>query len=351
MKVGIATVQVPFITGGAEALAQSLWKELRLRGYESEIFAIPFKWYPAETLLHCMIMGRLMDLTEVNGYAIDVLVGLKFPAYYTRHDRKVIWLLHQHRQAYDLWGTEFGDMHAWPDSERLRRAIHEHDIRYMSEAKRIFTIAQKVTGRVNKYTGLTATTLYHPPPSHELLHCETFDPFVFYPSRIDKMKRQRLLVEAARHLKSEMKIVIAGSGVPTEIDYLQTLIREHNLESRVRLAGFISDEEKRTLYAQCRCTFFGGYDEDYGYIPLESFYSRKPAIVLDDSGGGLEFIEEGRNGYVVPNDPVQLAAKIDQLGFDRDLAERLGDRGFAVMHEKEISWDHVISSLLGAAGV
>jgi glycosyltransferase involved in cell wall biosynthesis len=165
------------------------------------------------------------------------------------------------------------------------------------------------------------------------------------------MKRQRLLVEAARYLESDMKVVIAGTGLRTELDHLESLIREHDLEERVRLAGFISDEEKRALYADCCCTFFGGYDEDYGYVPLESSYSRKPVVVFDDAGGGREFVEDGRNGYVIPADPVTLARRLDQLCLDPGLAERMGARGFDQVQDLAISWDHVISSLLGAAGV
>jgi glycosyltransferase involved in cell wall biosynthesis len=298
-----------------------------------------------------MIMGRLADLRESYCERIDVLVALKFPAYYTRHDRKVVWLLHQHRQAYDLWETQFGDIHTWPDGEWLRNVIREHDIRYLSEARRVFTTSQTVSKRLERFTGVGSTPLYHPPPDHELLYCDKYEPFVFYPSRIDNMKRQRLLVEAARHLESNMKIVIAGAGLQTELDHLESMIREHDLGDRVRLAGFISDEDKRALYADCRCTFFGGYDEDYGYVPLESFYSRKPIVVLDDSGGGREFVEDGRNGYIIPNDPVTLARMLDQLCLDRGLAERLGGRGFDLVQEMAISWDHVISSLLRAAGV
>ena len=104
MKIAIATVQVPFITGGAEIHAEMLCRELKKRGYQADIVTIPFKWYPTDTLLNCMLMGRMMDLNEVNGEKIDRVIAMKFPAFYLQHENKVLWLLHQHRQAYDLWG-------------------------------------------------------------------------------------------------------------------------------------------------------------------------------------------------------------------------------------------------------
>ena len=51
-----------------------------------------------------------LDLSETVGVAVDRLIGLKFPAYLIPHPRKVIWLLHQHRQAYDLWQHPLNDL-------------------------------------------------------------------------------------------------------------------------------------------------------------------------------------------------------------------------------------------------
>ncbi len=127
MKIAIATVQVPFITGGAEILTNLLQHELVKQGHEAEIVSVPFKWYPSETLLNCMIMGRMMDLTEVNGEKIDLVIAMKFPAYYVKHPNKVLWLMHQHRQAYDLWRTEYDDMHTWEDGEFIRKTIISND--------------------------------------------------------------------------------------------------------------------------------------------------------------------------------------------------------------------------------
>ena len=145
MKIAIATVQVPFIRGGAEVLAQSLQEQLVLRGHHCDVVSVPFKWYPVEALVDCMMMGRMLDLREVNGERIDVVVALKFPAYYTKHENKVVWLLHQHRQAYDLWGTEFGDLHTFTDGERLREMIRKLDTRYLGEARAIYTTAENVS--------------------------------------------------------------------------------------------------------------------------------------------------------------------------------------------------------------
>ena len=347
MKVAIAMVQVPFITGGAEIHAQMLKDELKKRGHEADITTIPFKWYPAQAIIDCMVMGRMMDLTEVNGEKIDLVIALKFPAYYVKHPNKVLWLLHQHRQAYDLWGTPYGDLHNFTGGESVREFIIQNDNKYIAEAKAVYTNAQNTANRLQKYNNIHCEALYHPPANHEKLYCQDYGDFIFYPSRIDKLKRQRLMVEAARYTKSNVKFIIAGSGSKVEMDYITNYIQKYHLEDKVKLTGFISEEEKINYYANCLGVYFGAYDEDYGYITLEGFFSHKAVIVHPDSGVPLEFVEDGKNGYVVPGEGPELAKIFDKLYQDRQLARKLGEAGYQTLLEKQINWDYVINKLLG----
>ena len=156
MKIAIATVQVPFITGGAEIHCDLLRQELIKRGHKAEIITIPFKWYPTDQLVNCMMMGRMMDLSETNGEKIDKVIAMKFPAFYVKHEDKVLWMLHQHRQAYDLWNTPYGDLHNLPNGEEIRDFIRACDNKYISEARKIFTNAETTAKRLKEYNGIEA---------------------------------------------------------------------------------------------------------------------------------------------------------------------------------------------------
>lgn len=347
MKVAIASVQVPFISGGAELLAEQLRRQLVKRGHHADVITLPFKWYPAQALLDCMEMGERLDLSEVNGEKIDRVIALKFPAYYLRHPDKVVWLLHQHRQAYDLWQTRFGDLHGFDGGEKVRRIIKANDTRSLGEARGLYAISRNTAARLHEHNGLNAEVLYHPPADHERLHCQTYEPFIFYPSRIDGMKRQELLVEAARHLRSATQILLAGTGSADALGRLRQQIARHDLGDRVKLLGFISTDEKIDYYARCLAVYFGAYDEDYGYVALEALWSGKPVLVHPDAGGPLEFIEDGHNGHVVAADPVALAERIDTLACRPDLARDMGHAGRASLKQHRIDWDHVVDTLLG----
>ena len=346
MRIAIAMVQVPFIRGGAEIHAEMLADELKKRGHQVDIVTIPFKWYPWESLVNCMTMGRMVDLTEVNGEKIDKVIAMKFPAYYVKHDNKVLWLLHQHRQAYDLWGTPYGDLDKLSNGEEIKELITECDNKYLREAKHIFTNAQTTSDRLKKYNNIDSTALYHPPLNSEKLYCEEYGEYVFYASRIDAIKRQRLLVEAAKYIKTDAKVIVAGNGSKEEVGYLKKIISENNLEEKVKLVGFISEEEKIKYSAKGFCGYFGAYNEDYGYITLEGFFSQKPVIVHKDAGGPLEFVEDNYNGYVINDDPKEIAAKIDYLYNNKDEAKRLGENGRKTLQEKHMDWDYVIEQLL-----
>ena len=171
MRVLIATVQVPFVRGGAEILASGLEQALRAAGHDSEIVAIPFKWYPPERILDHMLACRLLDLTESCGNRVDRVIALKFPAYLIPHPDKVAWLLHQHRTAYELWAHELGDLIRYPNGTAVRDAIRQADQRHLGEAKAVLTISANVSQRLKRFCNIDSEPLYHPPRDAERFYC------------------------------------------------------------------------------------------------------------------------------------------------------------------------------------
>ncbi len=196
MRVGLLTVQVPFVRGGAEMLAESLAREIRRAGHQAEIIGIPFRWYPGSRIPEHMLACRLVDVEESCGAPIDRVIGLKFPAYLMRHSNKVMWILHQYRSAYDLWGNELGDLHHAPDGAHIRAAILSADRRLIPEARACYTISKNVSNRLRQYCQIPSTPLYHPPPGANLLAVKEYGEFLLFPSRINRTKRQDLVLKA-----------------------------------------------------------------------------------------------------------------------------------------------------------
>jgi len=149
----------------------------------------------------------------------------------------------------------------------------------------------------------------------------------------------RLLIEALALTQTKTKCVIVGTG-PAEKD-LKVLVRRHHLSRRVEFAGAVDVDRLLELYAGCLAVFFAPFDEDYG-----PFNSQKPVLTSFDSGGVLEFVEDGQNGFVASQGrPEELASAIDRLYRDRALCQQFGQSGQETV--KDITWDWTIDRLLG----
>lgn len=346
MKVLIVSAHVPFIFGGAEILENNLKKALIEKGHEAEISKIGFKWYPAERIPEHILATRLLDFTETAGDKIDLLIGLKFPAYYVKHPNKVLWVLHQHRPAYDLWGTPYQDLPSNESGTRVRQIIINSDNKFLPEAKKIFTLSKNVSSRLKRFNNISSTPLYHPPDGVENLIQGKYEDYVFYPSRLGLLKRQDLVINAMKYTKSNIKLIIAGRpDSKYDKEKLSNMIDEHNLKDKVSLLVNISNEEKSNLFANCLGSIFVPYDEDYGYVTLESFYSKKPVITTTDAGCPLEFVDDGKNGFVVSPEPKDIASVLDKLYFDKKNAQNMGENGFNKITSMNLSWDNVVNSL------
>jgi glycosyltransferase involved in cell wall biosynthesis len=346
MKVCILSVQVPFTTGGAELHAESLRRELQKRGCEAEIVLIPFKWYPPKQLLNCMLMARLIDLEEVNGTKIDRVIALKFPAYFAPHSQKVCWVLHQHRQAYDLYGTPMSDLWQTGKGRSMAAEIKRWDDEFLPQSRAIFANSKTVADRLLRFNNIQSTPLYHPPFDHDKFCSGRFDNFIFYPGRFDALKRQHLLVDALGHVRGDLRLVLCGNYASDYGRRLVAKIKKSPLARRIEVLGEISQEKKIELYANCLAVYNGVIDEDYGYVTLEAFCAGKPVITHTDSGGPLEFVVDRENGFITAPDPHDLAGVLSRLVAQSSEARRLGENGKEMLRAKNISWDHVTERLL-----
>jgi glycosyltransferase involved in cell wall biosynthesis len=347
LRILIATVRVPFVTGGAEVLADGLRRALVDAGHQAEIVAIPFKWYPPERILEQMLACRLFDLSETVGIPVDRLIALKFPAYLTPHPRKAIWMLHQHRQAYDLWQHPLNDLHTYANGAEVRAAIHRADTELIPQARGIFTISRNVAFRMHAYCALNATPLYHPPQDADHFYTRPAQDYLYFPSRINPLKRQDLVLEALARTRSQVKVRFSGpSAEPGFERKCAALAQKSGFENRVEWLGAVSEEEKRDLYARSLGVLFPPVDEDYGYITLEAMLAHKPVITCTDSGGPLEFVTHRESGIVAEPTPEALAAAMDELWEDREAAKRWGAAGRQRYDDLHISWSYVIERLL-----
>src|SRR3954454_18363990 len=241
MRIAVCAPQVPFTRGGAEIFADDLVAELRERDHETELVSVPYKWYPGERVLSQAFVWRLLDLTESDGRAIDLVIATKFPSYAVRHPNKVVWLLHQFRQAYELDRTPLGQFGESPEDRATRRAVQRLDRVALHDARRGFATSRTVAAPRGRWPGVVAEVM--PPPPQELAYrCDGYGDFVLSVGRLDRAKRIDLLIEAAH--EADVDVVVAGDGRDrARLEALAT--------GRARFAARVSEAELASLYASC----------------------------------------------------------------------------------------------------
>jgi len=342
-RIIVAETQVPFVQGGAELHVRALVEQLQRRGYEVEKVAIPFRPQPKSELLAQAAAWRLLDLSTSNAQPIDLLIATRFPTYFARHPRKVAWVIHQHRAAYELCGTEYSDFEHTPEDVALRRRLIELDVRMLGECRRVFANAKNTANRLTKFNGVAAQALYHPPPLADRLVPGSYGDYFLVVGRLEAVKRAELAVRAMRHVPAPMRLMIVGEG--SQRSAVERAAAESGLGERVVFVGSAEGNELARLYSGARAVIYAPFDEDYGYVTLEAFLSAKPVITASDSGGTLEFVVDGGNGFVCDPTADAIGAAATRLAQDATLAARLGDAGRN--RARTITWDGVVEQLLG----
>ena len=334
---------MPFVRGGAELHVGSLIAQLQRRGHAVERVAIPFRPQAKSEILAQAAAWRLLELSVSNEQPIDLLIATRFPSYFARHPRKVAWVIHQHRTAYELCGTPYSDFDHTEADVGLRRQLLDLDRRMLGECRHVFTNAQNTASRLEKFNGVAARALYHPPPLAGRLRQGDYGAYVLAVGRLEAVKRPDLAIRALAHVPAPMRLVIVGEG--SQRGLAGRAVAESGLGDRVVFAGAVSADQLIGLYADARAVVYAPFDEDYGYVTLEAFLSAKPVITATDSGGTLEFVRDGENGFVCTPEPSAIGHAIARLAVDPDLARRLGQNGLA--RAAQVTWDGVVEQLLG----
>lgn len=339
----VCEAQVPFVHGGAEVHVRELVRELRERGYRTELVSVPFKWYPKEEILPHAAAWRLLDLSESNGQPVDLVIGTKFPSYFARHPNKVAWLIHQYRAAYELCGTEYSDFSHTELDVGLRDTLIRLDTDMLGECRAIYTNAKNTAARLAKFNALHAEPLYHPPRLAPRLTPGRYGDYILSIGRIESVKRVDLVAGAMVHVDPGVRLLIAGDG--TQRANVERVVHAQGVADRVAFLGAVGDDELVELYRDALAVVYPPFDEDFGYVTLEAFLARKPVITCSDSGGPNEFVVDGDNGFVCAPTSESIASAVNRLAADRRLAARMGDAGHIAA--SAVTWDGVIEKLVG----
>jgi glycosyltransferase involved in cell wall biosynthesis len=163
-------------------------------------------------------------------------------------------------------------------------------------------------------------------------------PTALYLGRLKKYKRVDLILRAAARLREdgqELRLVIAGKGDHREA--LEQLSHELAISDIVEFAGFVTEEQKRTLFRRSWVHVLTSPKEGWGISNLEAA-ACGTATVASDSPGLRDSVRDGETGYLVPHGDIDaLAQRLRAILQDTTLRDRLG--GNAHEFAARYSWD------------
>ena len=342
-RICVVTSDVPFVSGGHLTIARSLVLQLREFGYQADLVLTPQNRFGRQ--LSAYLANWLTDVGLTGEEErIDQVISLRFPSYAVRHPNHICWLNHRMREYYDLWETFYPTLGLKGRiKERTRRFLIHRIDNYLlkKKVKRLYALSKTIQSRLLRWGTIPSQVLYPPAPVRRY-RTSAYQNFIFAVSRLDRLKRMDLLIDAFALVKNRgIGCLIAGEG--REEGNLLRKIKEKGLEGRVRLLGRVDDNTLVDYYARCRGIFFGPFNEDYGFVTLEAFSSRKPVLTCEDSGGPAELVQDEVSGFVVPPLPAVIAERIDLMAEDPALCQRMGDKGFELT--LQITWDKVVQEL------
>jgi len=173
-------------------------------------------------------------------------------------------------------------------------------------------------------------------------------PFTFVSvNRFDPLKKLEILIEAMSLLKEDIqdsifekiKLKIAGAvtyGRPGWQKYaseLQKMVIELGLSANIEIIVNPSHSEKESLLTESHTLLYSAINEHFGIGICDGFLHSLP-VIASNSGGPLEIIDHGVNGFLAEPTGVGFAKYMRMLIKDTERAEIMGKKGHEDLNEK-----------------
>src|SRR6185312_6872915 len=187
-------------------------------------------------------------------------------------------------------------------------------------------------------------------------------PYILFVGRITRQKGVTHLVDAIRHLPSDVQVVLcAGAPDTPEIaaEMRQKIDEAKKTHPRVVwIEKMISRAEAIQMYSNARLFCCPSVYEPFGIINLEAM-ACNTAVVASATGGIKEVVVDGKTGFLVPfnPDPVtgfpvqpdkfarDLAARLNELYNDPNRCHQFGESGRKRVEEM-FSWESIAAQTI-----
>jgi 1,2-diacylglycerol 3-alpha-glucosyltransferase len=146
---------------------------------------------------------------------------------------------------------------------------------------------------------------------------------LLYVGRLAQEKNLSTLLEsAAQAFRShpQLRLWLVGDG-PYRAECM-AIVRRLGIGDRVRFAGFVEPRKVGLYYAAADLFVFTSITETQGLVVQEAMLHGLPAVVATGGGAGAA-VHDGENGFLVKNDPLEVAQHVLRILDDEALYQRM----------------------------
>ena len=167
-------------------------------------------------------------------------------------------------------------------------------------------------------------------------------PYALFLGRITAKKGLDRLLAAWKRVP-DLMLIIAGNDESGYRKKLEQIAENHEISSRIRFLGLVSDQHKWALYQYAMMFILPSYAENFGNVVAEAMAMGCPVVVTPEVGLA-SLVQESTAGVVVDGAPTTLAQAIRTLMQDSNKRESMGEQG-RLTAKRHLSWEGVASRM------
>ncbi|OOM73840.1 glycosyltransferase family 4 protein [Clostridium sp. BL-8] len=319
--------------------------------------------------------GAIQEFEKLDLGNYDIVIATQPPSYAVRHPKTVVLFYHHLKLYYDLYDVYVETLSKNPELDKqTKETIRAIDSKYITNDKHYLAGSKHVAKRLMNFNNIDEKNI-------NIFEAGINDNIYEFSGNVDFKspicvgrhefpKRPELFLHAMKYIPSiEGRLV--GEGGKTEdlkrIDkYLQEAHQKNikiednelwkktvfnanklkindTIKSNVVFTGKVSEKELIKEYSNALCVVCPSYEEDYGLTAIEAMAFGKPVITCSDGGGYMEFIEDGKNGFIVEPTGEAIAEKIKYLNDNRDVLEVMSKNAYEF--SRKYNWNITIEKL------
>lgn len=182
---------------------------------------------------------------------------------------------------------------------------------------------------------------------------------VLYVGRLIKRKGVDYLIKSFSEIKDKdaLLVIIGGGdfyklGAKSEEAKLKRLVKNLGIEKRVMFTGALSPKETKEYYKSADIfvcpSITLDVGEAWGHVIEESMSFGLPVVATGAVGAAYDLIEEGKNGFIIPErNSEELKKTIQKLLKDKKLRDNMGNESKRIIQQDKFSFESIVDKWIG----